>query len=64
LGYLADYVEIEFLLAEAAARGYSVGSIATHFDAGIGASMDHWKVSATDKAAYLATQLCSTVNNR
>ncbi|OVE59879.1 SusD/RagB family nutrient-binding outer membrane lipoprotein [Chryseobacterium mucoviscidosis] len=55
LGYLADYVEIEFLLAEAAARGYSVGSIATHFDAGIGASMDHWKVSATDKAAYLAT---------
>lgn len=55
LGYLSDFVEIKFLLAEAAARGYSVGSIQNHFDGAIAASMDHWKVSATEKAAYLAT---------
>lgn len=60
LGYLSDYVEIEFILAEAAARGYSVGTIESHFDAAIAASMDHWKVGATEKAAYLATHNYAT----
>lgn len=55
LGYLTDYVEIKFLLAEAAARGYAVGTAAMHFDQGIAASMDHWKVNTVDKTAYLAT---------
>ena len=56
LGYLTDYVEIKFLLAEAAARGYSVGdTTANHFNQAISASMDHWGVSSADKALYLSS---------
>lgn len=52
-GYLLSYVEAKFLLAEAAARGFSVGSDAkTHYDAAITASFDFW--GADGAAAYIA----------
>ncbi|WP_310992491.1 SusD/RagB family nutrient-binding outer membrane lipoprotein [Aequorivita marina] len=52
-GWLLTYKEAEFLLAEAAARGYSVGGDAeSHYDAGITASFDFWGVG--DVADYLA----------
>jgi hypothetical protein len=52
-GVLLSYVEVRFLMAEAAARGYSVGGdAATHYAAGITASFDYW--GAEDVAAYLA----------
>ncbi|HFK5584540.1 TPA: SusD/RagB family nutrient-binding outer membrane lipoprotein [Elizabethkingia anophelis] len=54
-GYFSDYVEIEFILAEAAARGYAVGAdAAAHFKNALSASLDLWGVNAADKAAYLA----------
>jgi hypothetical protein len=52
-GVLLSYVEVRFLMAEAAARGYSVGGdAATHYAAGITASFDYW--GADDVATYLA----------
>lgn len=52
-GVLLAYDEVRFLLAEAAARGYSVGGdAATHYAAAITASFDYWGVS--DVATYLA----------
>jgi len=54
-GTLLDYSEVEFLLAEAVARGVAVGgTIASHYTAAITASMEDWGVSATETAAYLA----------
>jgi hypothetical protein len=48
--YLITYAEVEFLLAEAAERGWTVpGTAASHYNAGIQASMDQWGV--TDAAA-------------
>ena len=53
-GILASYSEVEFLLAEAAARGFSVGNTAaSHYNAGITASIAQWGGSATDATAYL-----------
>lgn len=52
-GVLLSYVEVEFLMSEAAARGYNVGGTAeSHYIAGITASFDYW--NAPDVAAYLA----------
>ena len=52
---LLDYAEVEFLLADAAARGWSVGgSAAAHYDAAVTASIEDWGGSATDAADYLA----------
>ncbi|CAM3297959.1 SusD/RagB family nutrient-binding outer membrane lipoprotein [Aequorivita lipolytica] len=52
-GWLLQYAETEFLLAEAAARGYSVGGDAeSHYIAGITASFDFW--GADGIADYLA----------
>ncbi len=52
-GVLMSYVEIEFLLAESAERGYSVGGSAeSHYIAAITASFDYWNVSGV--GAYLA----------
>jgi hypothetical protein len=55
--YLITYAEVEFLLAEAAERGWNVGggSAASHYLAGINASMDQWGVpNDAARAAYLA----------
>jgi len=50
---LMDYAEVSFYLAEAAARGWSVGGTAEqHYNNGITASFDYWGVSGA--AAYLA----------
>jgi hypothetical protein len=52
---LFDYSEVEFLLAEAAARGFSVvGSAEEHYNNAIRASMDSWGVAEADIDAYLA----------
>ncbi|MBS1524867.1 MAG: SusD/RagB family nutrient-binding outer membrane lipoprotein [Bacteroidetes bacterium] len=52
---LLDYPEVEFNLAEAAARGYNVGgTAASHYDAGVLASEEFWGVSPSAAAAYLA----------
>ncbi|MFW0737358.1 SusD/RagB family nutrient-binding outer membrane lipoprotein [Flavobacterium sp. N502536] len=54
-GTLLDYAEVEFLLAEASGRGVAVGgTIASHYNAAILASMEDWGVSSTDANAYLA----------
>ncbi|OXG08700.1 SusD-like starch-binding protein associating with outer membrane [Flavobacterium araucananum] len=53
-GTLLDYAEVEFLLAEAAGRGVAVsGTIDSHYEAAIRASMKDWGVSTADADAYL-----------
>jgi hypothetical protein len=52
---LLDYAEVKFLLAEARARGFSVGGSAEqHYEDAITASFLDWGASATDAADYLA----------
>ncbi|MDC8000817.1 SusD/RagB family nutrient-binding outer membrane lipoprotein [Aequorivita todarodis] len=52
-GVIMSYDEVEFLLAEAAERGFNVGGNAeSHYVAGITASFNYWGVS--DVASYLA----------
>lgn len=52
---LLDYSEVEFLLAEAVERGYSVpGSAEEHYNKAIEASIEYWGGSASDIADYLA----------
>ncbi len=54
-GTLMDYTEVEFLLADAAARGYAgAGTIEEHYNAGIESSILEWGGSAADASAYLA----------
>jgi Starch-binding associating with outer membrane len=54
-GTIFDYTEVEFLLAEAAARGIAVGgTAATHYNAAITASMENWGVEASAITTYLA----------
>lgn len=54
-GVIMDYSEIEFLLAEAAERSYSVGANAeTHYNNAITASMQDWGVSSSDISSYLS----------
>jgi hypothetical protein len=52
---LESYSEVELLLAEAAARGFNVGgTITSHYEAAITASIQQWGGSAADAATYLA----------
>lgn len=52
---ISDYVEVEFLLAEAAERGIGgVTDAETHYNNAILASMKYWGVSDEDAASYLA----------
>ncbi len=54
-GTVFTYSEVEFLLADAVERGYSVGGTAEeHYNAGVTASIMDWGGSADDAAAYLA----------
>ncbi|SHO63298.1 SusD/RagB family nutrient-binding outer membrane lipoprotein [Algoriphagus zhangzhouensis] len=54
-GILIDYTEVEFLLAEALAKGFTVaGTIAEHYENGIRASMDYWGVAEADADLYIA----------
>ena len=53
---IMDYSEVEFYLAEAVERGYSVGGTAEeHYNNAVTASMEYWGVDAADIAAYLAS---------
>jgi len=52
---LMSFDEVEFLLAEAAERGYSVGGdAASHYDAAITASVEYWGGTTADATTYLA----------
>jgi hypothetical protein len=56
---LSDYVEVEFLLAEACERsiggaGYVPGNAESHYNKAIRASMAYWGVDSLDAKAYLA----------
>ena len=52
---LMDYAETEFLLAEAASRGYSVpGTAEAHYNNAIKASIVYWGGSVANADAYLA----------
>ena len=53
---LIDYVEVEFLLAEAAARGYNVGTGTkeSHYNEAVTQSILAWGGTTTEASAYLA----------
>ena len=54
-GVIMGYDEVEFILAEAAARGYNVsGTAAEHYENAIRADMEYWDVAESDISAYLA----------
>lgn len=54
-GYFISYAEVQFALAEAAARGFNVGGDAATFYAnGIKASMSFWGVSDADATTFIA----------
>jgi hypothetical protein len=54
-GVLISYSEVEFFLAEAAARGFNVGGTAQqHYNAAITASILEWGGTEEDAMAYLA----------
>jgi len=54
-GVLLSYAEVQFYLAEAAARGFNVGgTVEEHYNAAITASIEEWGGTAEDAAAYLA----------
>lgn len=62
-GYMIESVEVKFMLAEAAARGYSVGgSAATWYDDAVNSSMDQWGVSTADAATYLSANPYNAAN--
>ena len=46
--------EVQFILAEAAERGFISGNPETFYNAGVRASLSYWGVSEADIAAYLA----------
>jgi len=53
-GTIMDNAEVEFLLAEAAARGVAVGGTAqSHYNAAITASMTNWGNTSAEISAYL-----------
>lgn len=54
-GVLMDYSEIEFLLAEAKERGYTItGTAEDHYNAGITANMLEWGIAPSTITTYLA----------
>ena len=54
-GIIMTYAEVQFLLAEAAARGFNVGGTAeAHYNAGVTASIEFWGGTGADAQQYLA----------
>jgi hypothetical protein len=51
---LMGYAELQFVLAEAAVRGWIGGNANAYYVKGISASMDFYKIGSADAAAYLA----------
>lgn len=55
-GTIMSYSEVQFLLAEGAARSYNTGGTAAeHYAAAITASIDEWGGTEEDAATYLAS---------
>lgn len=53
--YMMTYAEVQFILAEAALKGWSVGGTAeSYYNAGIEASMSKWGVTSADVTTYLS----------
>lgn len=54
-GLLLDYAEVEFLLAEAVERGFTVGGTAAqHYNNAVTASITYWGGTPAEAAAYLS----------
>jgi hypothetical protein len=53
-GVILDYTEVEFLIAEAAARGYVTEDAATHYNEAITSSILYWDGTEAEANAYLA----------
>lgn len=53
-GVIISYAQVEFLLAEAAARGYIVDPVASHYNAAVTASILEWGGTEAEATAYLA----------
>ena len=54
-GVIMDYAQVQFLLAEAAARGFATSeTVETYYENGIRASMEYWGVDDAEIDAYLA----------
>lgn len=54
-GTIMNYSEVEFLLADAAERGYAgAGTPESHYNAGVESSIMQWGGSAADATTYLA----------
>lgn len=77
-GQFMQYAELQFALAEAAARGYISGDAQAHYEAGIAASFDYWGVDlpadylsrpsvvldgSADLARILTQKWLSLINN-
>ncbi|MBV8255071.1 MAG: SusD/RagB family nutrient-binding outer membrane lipoprotein [Chitinophaga sp.] len=54
-GILMSYSEVEFILAEAAARGWNVGDATTHYNNAVRASLEYWRTLG--KASYTDTDI-------
>jgi Starch-binding associating with outer membrane len=55
-GLLMDYAEVEFYLAEAVQRGFTVpGTAAGHYENAIRASILYWEGTDAEATAYIAT---------
>ena len=62
-GLIYDPVYVKFMLAEAAARGFTVGkSAAEWYNDAVTSSMTQWGVSAADAATYLAAHPYDAAN--
>jgi len=53
LGNIMNYAELQFILAEAALKGYITGNPKTYYDLGVKAGIEHWGL--TMPANYLTT---------
>lgn len=54
-GTIMDFSEVQFLLAEAAERGFIGGNAESFYNAGVLGSLEYWGISLTDATAYLAS---------
>ena len=55
--------EVQFILAEAAVKGYVSGNADTYYREGISLSMDRWGVAASDITTYLAQSAITLPGN-
>lgn len=60
-GIILNYTEVEFYLAEAAAR-WGIGSAATHYNNAVKASFEQWGVDDSDANDYLAANPYDSAN--